>query len=69
MNVTFLVARKNKGLTQEKLASDVGCNHADINRIEKHEWTPPPTLRKKLAKILGLPEAQLFALSLGKSLR
>lgn len=69
MNSKVLVARKERGLTQDQLAEKVGLNHADINRIEKHGWIPPATVRADLAKALKVDEADLFGVIDGASAR
>lgn len=60
MNGKVMVARKDGGLTQEQLAQQVGLNHADIIRIERHDWIPPAAIRKALAKALKKTESDLF---------
>lgn len=60
MNMRVMVARRQCGLTQEQLAEQVGLNQADIVRIERHGWTPPPTTRQKIAEALDALEAELF---------
>lgn len=60
MNVDFLVARKRREITQDDLAAQAGIAQADISRIEKAGWTPPPVIQEKLAAILETPVEQLF---------
>lgn len=60
MNTNVLVARKSLGLTHEKLAKALKLNQADIVRVEKHGWTPPPPIRKRFADVLHQSEAALF---------
>lgn len=63
MNTRVMVARKQRGLTQEQLAEQVGLNQADIVRIERHGWTPPPTTQQKIAEALDALETELFEAS------
>lgn len=66
MNSRALVARKERGLTQEQLAEQLRLNHADIARIEKHDWIPPAEVRKRYAEALGVAEEHLFGLIAGE---
>ena len=60
MNTKVMVARKERRLTQEALAADIGINQADLVRIERHGWIPPKDIRQRLAVALASPEEELF---------
>lgn len=60
MNTRVLVARKQRELTQEQLAKQTGLQQADISRIEKSGWIPPPEVRDRLAEALKTTVAALF---------
>lgn len=52
--------RKNKGLSQLKLAFITGISPSEISRIE-NEWLKPyPSWRKRLADALEVSEEKLF---------
>jgi len=52
--------RKEKGLSQLKLALMTGIAPGDISRIENGWLKPYPGWRKRLARALGIPESELF---------
>lgn len=52
--------RKQRGLSQLRLSFLTGIPPSDISRIE-NEWLKPyPGWRKRLARGLGVSEAELF---------
>jgi len=53
-------ARKEKGLSQLKLAFMTGIAPGDISRIENDWLVPYPGWRNRLSKALGVPETELF---------
>lgn len=60
MNIAVVQARKERHLTQKKLAGRMRLNHMCIALVELHDWIPPRDIRKRLAKELAATEAQLF---------
>lgn len=60
MGLAIKAARQAKGLTPEDVATKIGAN----NRSYIHKWergsVPGPTMRPKLAKVLGLDFAKLL---------
>jgi transcriptional regulator with XRE-family HTH domain len=52
--------RKEKGLSQLKLALMTGIAPSEISRIENDWLKPYPGWRKRLARALGITEAKLF---------
>lgn len=52
--------RKERGLTQERLAAEAGLNMTDIARIETVRRDPGVRVAVKLAQGLGVPVADLF---------
>ena len=55
-------ARKEKGLSQLKLAFMTGIPPSEISRIENDWIKPYPGWRKRLSRALGKPELELFPL-------
>jgi transcriptional regulator with XRE-family HTH domain len=53
-------ARKEKGLSQLKLALMTGIAPSEISRIENNRLVPYPGWRARLSRALGTPEAELF---------
>jgi len=53
-------ARKEKGLSQLKLAFMTGIAPNEISRIENGWLKPYPGWRKRLSRVLGVPETELF---------
>lgn len=53
-------ARKEKGLSQLKLAFVTGIPPSEISRIENDWIKPYPGWRKRFARALGVPESELF---------
>jgi len=52
--------RKNKQITQEKLALEANLNRAYIGYIERGERKPSVETLAKIAKVLGVPLYKLF---------
>jgi putative transcriptional regulator len=52
--------RKQKGLSQLRLAFMTDIAPWDISRIENDWIKPYPGWRKRLSKALGVPELELF---------
>jgi len=52
--------RKQKGLSQLRLAMLTGIQPPDLSRIETGRLKPYPSWRKKLARALKVPESELF---------
>jgi len=52
--------RKEKGLSQLKLAFMTGIAPNEISRIENGWLKPYPGWRKRLSRALGMPESELF---------
>jgi transcriptional regulator with XRE-family HTH domain len=63
MNLKLLVARRQRDWSQLELAEKAGINQADISRIEKGGWTPPPDIQQKLATALETTTEELFSQS------
>jgi len=61
MNARFLVARKQRKISQLQLAQAVGCLQSDISRIENAGWIPPTSMRDAIAEQLGVDADVLFA--------
>jgi len=53
-------ARKERGISQLRLALLTGITPSDISRIENNWIYPFPGWRKRLARALGKTEAELF---------
>jgi transcriptional regulator with XRE-family HTH domain len=52
--------RKERGLSQLKLALVTGIAPGDISRIENGWLKPYPSWRQRLSRALGMPESELF---------
>lgn len=52
--------RKEKGLSQLKLAFMTGIAPSEISRIENGWLKPYPGWRKRLSRALDMPESELF---------
>ncbi|HUW45632.1 MAG TPA: helix-turn-helix transcriptional regulator [Dehalococcoidia bacterium] len=59
--------RKQKGLSQLRLSFLTGIPPSDISRIENGWLKPYPGWRKRLARALGVSEAELFPTEKGGS--
>jgi putative transcriptional regulator len=54
--------RKNLGLRQEDMASQLGVTRQTINAIENNKYNPTLDLAMKIAKLLELPVESVFLL-------
>ncbi|KUG04878.1 transcriptional regulator, pbsx family [hydrocarbon metagenome] len=54
--------RKNKGLRQEDLASELGVSRQTIIAIENDKYNPSLELAMKMAKLLNTTVEELFIL-------
>lgn len=63
-NTRVLVARKGRGLTQDRLAKRLGLTANDLVRIERFGWIPPAGVRSRLARELRSTVDALFGESL-----
>jgi len=52
--------RKQKGLTQQALAEQVGVTRQSIIAIEKRKFVPSVKLSLRIASALGIPLETLF---------
>ena len=52
--------RKQRGLSQEKLAALVRCSSKHLGRVERGEYIPKADLLHDLAAALGFPVGALF---------
>jgi len=59
-NEAMKQARKNKSLSQEALAVQVGVSRQTINAIEKGDYNPTIKLCVNICKVLGLTLNDLF---------
>lgn len=55
--------RAEQDLTQAALAERVGVSRKTINTVENGVFVPSTTLALKLARALGLPVEEIFALA------
>ncbi|PTX57325.1 putative transcriptional regulator [Litoreibacter ponti] len=55
--------RKQAGLTQKELAAAISVSRKTINTIENGVFVPSTILSLRLAHVLGVEVAQLFALA------
>jgi transcriptional regulator with XRE-family HTH domain len=53
--------RKSYGLTQEDLATQVGCSVSHVKRVERGEANPSPRARALFAEVLFADPGELFA--------
>ena len=62
MNISeyIIAVRKQKNLSQRRLALAAGINNATISRIEKGEVSPDAETLTRLAKGLGISATELF---------
>lgn len=61
-NHPLVEVRAAKGLTQEALATLVGCKRWMINRIEAGERKPSPPLAAKIERATGLDARVLLGI-------
>ena len=59
-NLTMI--RKIKGITQQKLADEVGVSRQSIISIEKHNCNPSVGLAMKIAMVLKSDVGEVFEL-------
>ena len=55
--------RAELGLTQAELAERVGVTRKTVNTVENGVFVPSAILALKLARALGMPVEELFAIS------
>lgn len=48
-------ARREKGISQKKLAALIGLSELTVIRLEKGQREPRPSELEKIAKVLGVP--------------
>jgi transcriptional regulator with XRE-family HTH domain len=58
----LIAARKAAGLSQERLAERMGVDRSTVQRWEAGQSTPQPSLRPKLARVLGISDDKLAEL-------
>ena len=59
-NLAMKEARKEKGLSQDDLATAVGVSRQTINAIEKGDYNPTIRLCISICRVLGLTLNDLF---------
>ena len=52
--------RKEKGMTQEELALEVGVGQSQIARYEANERAPKPAVAQKIAAVLGFNWTEFY---------
>ena len=52
--------RQELGLSQTKLACQIGIGEGNLSNLELGKWKPWPKVRRDLAKALGCAEEELF---------
>lgn len=60
MRKMLICTRKQKGLTVDKIASDLGISASFYYKIEKGVRNPTITLAKRIAQIFGKTVDELF---------
>jgi putative transcriptional regulator len=60
VNMTFRLARIERGLSQEELAAEVEVSRQTIGLIERGKYNPSIRLCIRLAKVLNRTLDQLF---------
>jgi len=50
--LTLIRLRRQRGLTQEALAAELGVSFATVNRWERGHFSPSPAARRRLAEWL-----------------
>lgn len=53
-------ARREKGISQKKLAALIGLSELTVIRLEKGQREPRPSELEKIAEVLGVPVASLY---------
>lgn len=56
----LIVARKNKGFTQEEVADKIGVTRTAYARYETGERTPVPSMAEKISHLLGIQKEYFF---------
>lgn len=56
--VQFLLA--SKGLTQNKLAEQIGINHGTLSKIINGDWSPTAKIKLVMSKLLEVDSLVLF---------
>ncbi|WP_270619813.1 helix-turn-helix transcriptional regulator [Paenibacillus macerans] len=56
----LITARKNKGLTQDELASQADISRAYLSNIERGAYAPSLKVARRLSQILKLSTDELF---------
>ncbi len=59
-NYRLKAARVLKGLTQLRLAEQIGVKEYDISHIETGRVRPHPELKRRIAEILQKPTFEIF---------
>ena len=54
------IARRRAGFTVTALARRIGVSHTYVSRVECGEILPSPRYSAEAARLLGLPEGELF---------
>ena len=57
------IVRVIEGLSQDALAAKIQVDPAIVGRIERGVIRGTPEQRRQIARILGVPETQLFSVS------
>lgn len=52
--------REQKGLTQAELGRRIKISPACISQVEHGDRRPWPNFRKRVSKVLGVPETEIF---------
>lgn len=52
--------REKKGWTQERLVRKIGVSRGLIAQVEVGDRRPYPSLKKRIAEVLGVPEEKIF---------
>jgi putative transcriptional regulator len=58
--------RQESGITQEKLANELGVSRQTVIAIEKGNYTPSVHLSLKIAKFFKAPVEKIFTISYEK---
>lgn len=60
MPPTLAILRFWQGLSQVAVARRVGIGKSYLSQIESGQRVPPEWIRRRLARVLGVPESRLF---------